>query len=160
MQNDPTHLATHNENTHSFSDGCCAYRCTIEAPEDFVFKRTGTPDSFMGTLTRKSDGFTITFDVGWASGMIMHESRKAKRTYLRKHRIGGLSASTGIEDVVAGQVFANVPEGQLIATTVNDDSKTKRDRDPANFWAPIRTNSDIADFLLIVSTYKSKPTER
>lgn len=132
---------------------------TIEAPEDFVFKRTGTVDSFMGTLTRKSDGFTITFDVGWVSGKLMHESRKAKRTYLRQHRIGGLSASTGIEDITAGGVFGNVPDGQLIATTVNIDSKTERDPEPANFWAPIRTNSDVADFLLIVGTYKAKPNK-
>ncbi len=133
---------------------------TIEAPEDFVFKHTGTMDSFMGTLTRKSDGFVITFDVGEMSGMIMYEGKKAKRTYFRKHRIGALSASTGIENVIAGQAAANVPEGQRIATTINGDSNAPGDRNPANFWAPIRTNSDIADFLLIVTTYKAKSNGR
>lgn len=75
---------------------------------------------------------------------------KANLTYLKKHRVGDQSASTGIEEVA---------DGQLIATTVNIDSKTERDRNAANIWAPVRTNSDVADFLLIVSTYKSKPKE-
>jgi len=42
---------------------------TFEAPDDFAFKHTGTIDSFMGTLTRKSDGFTISFDIGYMAGV-------------------------------------------------------------------------------------------
>jgi len=115
---------------------------TITAPEDFVFKHTGTKDSFMGTLTRKSDGFVITFDIGMMAGTRMHEGKKEKCEFFRKHRVGTLSATTGIEAV----------EGvRQIATTVDYDPKTKRD--PANFWAVIRKDTDIADFLLVVMTY-------
>jgi hypothetical protein len=118
---------------------------TIEASEGFIFAHTGTKDSFMGTLTRKTDGFRIAFDVGWSAGTHMHEGRKAKCTYFRKHSIGGFSATTGIE---------NVADVQQIVTTVDYDAKTQRD--PANFWAAVHKDSDIADFLLIATTYKPK----
>ncbi len=119
---------------------------TITASEDFVFKHTGTADSFMGTLTRKSDGFTITFDVGKMAGTHMHDGKKAECTFFRKHSIGAFPATTGIE---------TVPDGQRIVTTVDYNPKTQRD--PANFWAVIRKDSDLADFLLIVTTYQAKP---
>ena len=118
---------------------------TIEASEDFTFTHTGTTDSFMGTLTRKADGFTITFDVGKMAGTHMHEGRKEKCTYFRKHILGGFPATTGIE---------KIPDGQQIVTTVSYDAKTQRA--PANFWAAIHKDSDIADFLLIATTYKPK----
>ena len=121
---------------------------TVEVPDEFVFKRTGTIDSFMGTLTRKTDGFTITFDVGSMSGMYMHESHKRNWTYVRKHRIGGWPASTGLEALA---------DGRRIATTVGD---LKSKQEPANFWADIRKESDIADLLLIVTTYKPKTDAR
>ena len=119
---------------------------TIEASDDFTFKRTGTKDSFRGTLTRKIDGFTITFDVGAMAGTHMHKGKQAKCTYFREHSIGGFPATTGIEKV------SNVRQ---IVTTVNYDLKTRRS--PANFWAAIQKDSDIADFLLIATTYKPKP---
>jgi hypothetical protein len=122
---------------------------TFEASEDFVFRHTGTKDSFMGTLTRKSDGFTITFDVGVMAGVHMSDSKKAKCTFYRRHNIGGIPASTGIE---------HVADGARITTTVDYDSKTQRV--PANFWADIRKDSDIAEFLLIVTTYKPKPNNQ
>ena len=100
---------------------------TITAPEDFAFKHTGTLDSFMGTLTRKSDGFTINFDIGKMAGTHMHDGKKAKCTFFRKHSIGAFPATTGIEEG---------PDGRQIVTTVDYDPKAQRD--PANFWAVIR----------------------
>jgi hypothetical protein len=118
---------------------------TFEASEDFVFKHTGTKDSFMGTLTRKSDGFTITFDVGFMAGVQMSDRKKAKCTFYRRHSVGGIPASTGIE---------RVTDNQRITTTIDYDSTTRRP--PANFWADLRTDSDIAEFMVIVTTYKPK----
>jgi hypothetical protein len=125
--------------THDVGSG------TFEASEDFVFKRTGTKDSFMGILTRKSDGFTITFDVGFMAGVHMSDSKKAKCTFYRRHSIGGIPASTGIE---------HVADGARITTSLDYDSKIQRA--PANFWADIRKDSDIAEFMVIVTTYKPK----
>ena len=122
---------------------------TFEASEDFVFKHTGTVDSFRGPLVRKTDGFTITFDVGAMAGSHMHDEMKAACTLFRSHKIGGLAALTGIEWI---------PDGQRITTTIAFDSK--KGVDPANFWADFHKESDIAEFMLIVTTYKPKAREK
>ncbi len=122
---------------------------TFEASEDFVFKHTGTKDSFMGTLTRKSDGFTITFDVGFMAGVHMSDSKKAKCTFYRRHSIGGIPASTGLE---------SISDGQRITTSLDYDLRIQRP--PANFWADIRKDSDIAEFMVIVTTYRPKSKDR
>ena len=122
---------------------------TFEASEDFVFKHTGTIDSFRGTLVRKTDGFTITFDVGKMAGTHMHKGKQAACTFFRSHKIGGLAALTGIEWI---------PDGQRITTTIAFD--LKNGIDPANFWADFHKDSDIAEFILIVTTYKPKDREK
>ena len=48
---------------------------SFDAPDDFIFKHTGTLDSFRGTLTRKSDGFTISFDIGLMAGIHIDPSK-------------------------------------------------------------------------------------
>jgi len=118
---------------------------TFEAHEDFTFKRTGTADSYMGTLTRKSDGFTITFDVGWMAGIQMSDRKRAQCEFYRRHNVGGVAASTGIE---------RVDDRRRIVTTIDFDSNVRRV--PANFWADVRTEAEVAEFLLIVTTYKPK----
>lgn len=121
---------------------------TIEAPEDFVFEK-GATDSVLGTLTRKSDKFTISFDVGGLAGIHMHDGEKAKCTFYRNSRVGGLPASLGI------QPMAN---GQRITISIGDIVTMKQS--PANFWADIRKDSDIAKFMLIVTSFKLKPKGR
>jgi hypothetical protein len=143
-------LATNNDLTHPALAETQDVGCgTFESTEDFVFKRTGTKDSFMGTLTRKTDGFTINFDVGLMAGVHVSDSNKAKCIFYRRHSIGGRPASTGIE---------RIADGQRITTTIDYDSKTQHA--PANFWADIRKDSDIAEFLLIVTTYKLKSNDQ
>jgi hypothetical protein len=121
---------------------------TIEAPEDFAFEK-GSTDSVLGTLTRKSDGFKISFDVGGMAGLHMHDGKKAKCTYYRKHLVGGLPASLGIEPV---------GDGRRITISIGDVAKLRES--PANFWADIRKDSDIAEFMFIVTTFKLKATGR
>ncbi len=119
---------------------------TITAPDDFVFKHTGTIDSYKGTLIRKSDGFTIHFDIGLMAGAQMHDGKKANCSFFRQHSLGVLPANTGIEKVA---------DDRRIATTIGFDPKNLHG--PANFWAIIGKDSDVADFLLIVTTYQGKP---
>lgn len=121
---------------------------TIEAPEDFVFERRGT-DSVLGKLTRKSDGFIINFDVGGLAGIHMHDGEKAKCTFYRSHRVSGLPASIGIEPI---------PNGQRITISIGDVGTLQQS--PANFWADIRKDSDVAEFMLIVTTFKLKANGR
>jgi hypothetical protein len=118
---------------------------TVTAPDDYAFKHTGMIDSYKGTLIRKSDGFTIHFDIGLMAGAHMHEGKKANCSFFRQHSLGGFPASTGIEKVA---------DDQRIVTTVGYDPKNLYG--PANFWAVIRKDSEIADFLLIVTTYQAK----
>jgi hypothetical protein len=120
---------------------------TIEVSDDFDFKHTGTKDSFMGTLTRKTDGFTITFDVGAMAGTHMHEEMKAVCSFFRSHEVGGLPALTGIQWI---------PDGRRITTTIGAPL-IKNPGLPANFWADFKADSEIAEFLLIVTTFKAKP---
>jgi hypothetical protein len=119
---------------------------TFEAPDDFAFKHTGTIDSFMGTLTRKSDGFVISFDIGYMAGVHMSQAKKEECVFYRAHKINDNIAFTGIE---------RTNRAQIITTTIYDQLG-KEKRAPANFWADIKHDSDIAEFLLIVSTYKPK----
>ncbi len=121
---------------------------TIEAPEDFGFEK-GATDSVLGKLTRKSDGFIINFDVGGMAGIHMHDGEKAKCTFYRNIRVGGLPASIGIEPIA---------NGQRITISIGD--VVKMQESPANFWADIRKDSDIAEFMLIVNTFKLKPNGR
>jgi hypothetical protein len=122
---------------------------TFESPAGFTFQHTGTIDSFMGTLTRTADGFTITFDIGLMAGTHMGEFRQHDCTFYRMHRINGISAFTGIESTA---------HGQRITTSIYE-SKSRRNPAPANFWADITKDSDIAEFLLIVSSYRSNTKE-
>jgi len=122
---------------------------TFESPPGFTFKHTGTIDSFMGTLTRAVDGFTITFDVGAMAGTHMGEFRQHDCTFYRVHRINGIPTFTGIQGTA---------HGQKITTSIYDP-KSLAAPAPANFWADITKDSDIAEFLLIVSSYKSTTKE-
>jgi hypothetical protein len=121
---------------------------TIEVPDDFVFQHTGTLDSFMGTLTRQSDGFTILFDLGGMPGVHRLVAKKEGYAYFRSHRVGGLPACTRIE---------RTAKGQELTTLILQDGKVASCL--ANFRALIGKDSDIADFLLIVGTYRPKAQE-
>jgi hypothetical protein len=156
---------------------------TFEAPDDFVFKHTGTIDSFRGTLTRKSDGFTISFDIGLMAGVHMSQSKQEKCVFYRTHKINDSFAFTGIErtngaQTIATTIYDNLersrvlgeeskamfklpePQREQTARQLNErfEALKKDKRAPANFWAEIKGDSDIAEFLLIVSSYKPKAT--
>ncbi len=136
--------------THDVSYG------TIETPSDFSFKRTGTIDSFRGTLTRDSDSFEIFFDIGSMAGAHMTLSSKDKCVFYRTSKINGVFSYTGIEEI----------EGKTkITTTIWDFPELFRLRreghqrfmkiPPANFWAYITDPKDLIEFMLIVSSYTS-----
>lgn len=77
--------------------GATSYDVTygsFEAPDDFIFKHAGMLDSFRGTLTRKSDGFTISFDIGLMAGTHMYPSKQDKCTFFCTHTVNGNFAWT------------------------------------------------------------------
>lgn len=154
---------------------------SFDAPDDFTFKHTGTIDSFRGTLTRKSDGFTIWFDIGHMAGTHMYPSKQETCSFFRTHTINGNFAWTGIErghgkETVSTTIYEHGERSRRWGEEVNATLKLpaeQRDRKakernekhaqfpknppaPANFWADFTREADLARFLLIVSTYKPK----
>jgi hypothetical protein len=155
---------------------------TFEAPDDFTFTHTGTLDSFMGKLTRKSDGFTIHFDIGRMAGTRTTPLREDKPAYLRTHIIDGNFAYTGIERGNGKLTVATTicdwcersrrfTEESAAIRTLPPDQREEKYRElnerraqqlkalgnPANFWADLKSEEDLAEFLLIVNSYKLKP---
>jgi len=154
---------------------------SFDAPDDFIFKHTGTIDSFRGTLTRKSDGFTISFDIGLMAGTRMYPAKQEKCTFFRTHTINGNFAWTGIErgegkQTVSTTIYEHgersrrwgeeasalrklpAEERNRKAQELNERHAQfpKKPPPPANFWADFTREADLAEFLLIVSTYKPK----
>ena len=154
---------------------------SFDAPDDFIFKHTGTLDSFRGTLTRKSDGFTISFDIGLMAGIRMYPSKQEKYTFFRIHTINSNFAWTGIERGEGKQTVSTTiyEHGERLRQWGEEARATlklpaeQRDRKaqelnerhaqfakkpppPANFWADFTREADLAEFLLIVSTYRPK----
>ena len=133
----------------------------------------GTIDSFSGTLTRTSDGFTIHFDIGGMSGTRIARGNQEKFALFRVHTINEKFAYTGIERFNGKQTIATtvcdwcershrlLQERSLARGTTPDMSarqaQLSRERpDPANFYADVTRDEDLVDFMLIVNSYKAK----
>lgn len=126
--------------------GVLDLRCgTVETPEDFSFNSGGL-DSFCGELTRKDRKFIVRFDIGAMAGEKMTLAKKPSCSFFRQYVIVDSPAVTGI-----------IREGKrrYIMTTIKD---VLRPGQPINFYAEIHNESDIAEYLLIVGSYKAKPT--
>jgi hypothetical protein len=113
---------------------------TLRAPEEYELRAGGT-DSFMGTLIRKSDGFTIHFDIGKMAGIHINAFNKDKFALFRVHTVGNTTAYTGIE---------RANGKQTVVTTISASAF------PANFWADFTRDEDLLDFMLIVNSYTPK----
>jgi hypothetical protein len=118
---------------------------TFAVPAGFTSKRTGTADSYKGVAKRDTDGFAVDFDIGFGAGAHMNEKLKSGCTYYREHVINGIPARTGIQEV----------NGVKTIITTIYDMKVSNPYLPANFWATIKTDADMADFFVIVATYKA-----
>jgi hypothetical protein len=138
----------------------------------------GTTDSLMGTLTRKSDGFTIHFDIGTMAGTHISVLNKDKFAQFRMHTIGSSAAYTGIERANGKQTVVTTIcdscersrrslEESAAIQLLPPAQRTEKYRDllerqthsindrqiPANFWADFTRDEDLLDFTLIVSSY-------
>lgn len=154
---------------------------TFETPEEFTFEKTGTVDSFSGTLTRKADGFTVSFDIGGMSGTHMSPKKRDQCVFFRTHTVNGNFTWTGIErgggkQVITttifhhGELSRRMSEEVTATNKLSAEQRQQKAREwnerwgqlpkdpvpPANFWADFTRDTDLADFLLIVSTYKPK----
>ena len=155
---------------------------SFDAPDEFIFTHTGTLDSFRGTLVRKSDSFTISFDIGLMAGTHVDPSKQEKYSFFRIHTINGNFAWTGIERGEAKQTVsttiyehgererrwaeearamrklpAEQRDGKARELNERHAQFPKKPPPPANFWADYTQDAELAEFLLIVSTYRPKP---
>lgn len=113
----------------------------INLPPQYTMRKTGTADSEMGEITGP-DGWIISYDIGYMAGTHMHERRKSECVWFLEHKIAKHKAFTGVVRV-AGK--------RQIITTIWDGT---RSLEPANFWATLRNEKDLATFLTIVATYE------
>ena len=123
----------------------------ISLPPRYTIVRTGTIDSDRGEITAP-DGFKIGFDIGYMAGAHMHERRKSECEWLFEHTIAKQKAWTGVRRVQGKRV---------VTTTIYSHLHIHGALNPANFWATLRNEKDLAVFLAIVSTYNPpKPPAR
>jgi hypothetical protein len=124
----------------------CAHRGynvqSIVIPAGYTFTHGQGDDSYTGRIVR-SDGFHITFDAGTGAGWAAHPREKKEHNFLwwREMIIDGSPVWYGLRD--------DGPErGHWLMITFAKDG--------ANFWAQIKSDSDIADTLAIAFTYKPR----
>ena len=119
----------------------------ITLPPQYTMRQTGTIDSVMGVI-KCPRGIVIEFDIGHMAGIHMHERRKAECEWYIEHTIAGQLAFTGVRRVEGKRRIITTTYGELPAS------------EPANFWADVRNEKDVATFLAIVTTYKPPPRRR
>lgn len=154
---------------------------TFEVPAGFTVSGGHATDSYMGALTRASDGFTIMFDIGTMAGTHVSPLKAERYMSLQELTINGEHAWTAMERgdpfTVATTICDPcerarrfVEESRAIAALPREQREEKlrelnerrqpQDNQmwsPANFWARIGNERQLADFMRIVGSWKSTP---
>jgi hypothetical protein len=125
---------------------------TIQLPPGFSEKRTGTADSRMGEISKSNAPFLITYDIGFSSGLHMHPKKRDACLWFREQRAAGQTYYIGMEKRGEDKVLtiSIVPEGGVGQITRSPWTY------PANFWATVKTEEDIADLTQIAMSYSPK----
>jgi hypothetical protein len=124
---------------------------TITLPAGFSEKRTGTIDSRMGEISKNNAHFLITYDIGFSSGLHMHPEKRDACIWFREQMAAGQTCYIGMEKRGEDKVLtiSIVPEGG--AGQIGSPWTY-----PANFWATVKTEEDIADLTQIAMSYLPK----
>jgi hypothetical protein len=128
---------------------------TIRLAPGFSEKMTGTKDSRRGEISRNDTQFVITYDIGSMSGLHMHPKKKATCLWFKEQMIAGQKCYIGMEKKGEDKVLtiSIVPEGGAGQTRSPWTY-------PANFWATVKTEEDIAALTQIAMTYLPKPEKK
>ena len=121
-------------------------RGTVRLLDGYSHKRIGTTDSDLGEITRADKSLVIHYDIGMMAGYHVHPSRKADFRWYRETTINGHKACLGIKGGKGSE--------QLEITIYG--SRNEATGEPSNFWAVIGKKEDVADVLLIISSYEIK----
>ena len=128
---------------------------TIHLLPGFSEKRTGTIDSRMGEIVRKEPRFVITYDIGFSSGLHMHPKKAAECLWFKEQMSAGQKCYIGMKKKGADKILtiSIVPDGG--AGQIGSPLTY-----PANFWATVKTEEDIADLTQIAMSYVPKTEKR
>ena len=157
---------------------------TLNLPDNFSLKRTGTADSCRGELRRESDGFLVRFDVGFMAGFwvgpdevsdegarILTMNNQLIRIALKKHPEGVRARATIYESTdwapkrkaISEELnrLSNATDSEEVALLLESYRRhTRNILAPANFSAAITEHEDLLDFLAVVSGYRSASVEQ
>jgi hypothetical protein len=121
---------------------------TVDLPPGFEVRCSGGTDSFPGTILRADSSLVIHYDIGGMAGTRVTPLRRDAFLWMIEHRADTLRAFTGLY----------VEDGhRRIATTIHADDGGHSFYLPANFVADVREERDVAEFLLITSSYRHGP---
>ena len=122
---------------------------TVELPPGFELRSLRGTDSYPGTIVRADSGLVIHYDIGAMAGTRVTPLGRDAFLWMVEHRVNGYVAYTGLFE----------EEGcRWIATTIHGDGREPPFTLPANFTAEVRSERDVAEFILITSSYR--PTGR
>ncbi len=104
-------------------------------------------DSIVGRIESKTSKFAIFYDIGAMAGNYANEQDKKTVAWSREQQINGSRARF--------LLVKNNGAGALLVTFTPLNNKSFDG--PANFSAPLTKQSDLADALLMFTTFRWKP---
>lgn len=118
---------------------------TVDLPPGFELGVQGAKDSYMGTIVRADSGLVIHYDIAGMAGTRVTPLNRDAFLWMTEHRVNGYLAYTGLYEA----------EGRRrIAITIHGDDREPAFTLPANFTADVDDERDVAEFILITSTYR------
>ena len=115
----------------------------VYLPKGIIHRPLRGTDSRPGYFMRADSSFVIHYDIGKMAGTHMHVGRKPETTWFIEHELDGRPAFTG----------AWTKDGKRMITTTVMLPGNDPFAGAANFFAEIRTDQDVAEFVLIVGTF-------
>ena len=132
---------------------------TIQLPDGWTQKRTGTLDSERGQLARGDGGLIVHYDIGFLAGMQMSRDKEPECIWYREQIVHGYLAHIGLVKTESGRelVVTLVGRGTSRLEAVRQSIARAPFKYPANFRATVKTDEDVVDVLLIAMSYEAKP---
>jgi hypothetical protein len=125
---------------------------TIQLLAGFSEKKTGTKDSRRGEISRDKPPLVIGYDIGRMAGLHMSPGEMKECVWFKEQTVNDGKYYIGMEKKDGNKILiiSVIPkEGWSVAHYVSSY--------PANFWATVRTEEDIADAILIATSYCPTP---
>ena len=116
---------------------------TIQLPAGFLVRALRGTDSHPGRILRGDSSLVIHYDIGAMAGARAHPSHRASYAWLTEHVVLGRRAYTGMRE----------QDGRRrMVTTILGESRDAMSL-PANFEAEVRDERDVAEFMLVATSY-------